>query len=176
MQYCIVVACLFLSLFSTTNALQMLGPRKLFTTHELRSSGSSHHHSATSLYMARRSSGGGAGALPPSTGYDSCFYHYKRLFFELVKFNFISNSIRSDGNLQSWEIGPPPDLPSLLLNNRIIYVGMPLVPSVTELVIAQLLYLNYQNDKMITMYINSPGTNAPGGGVEHYLFNFEMYE
>lgn len=71
----------------------------------------------------------------------------------------------SDSNIQSWEIGPPPDLPSLLLNNRIIYVGMPLVPSVTELVIAQLLYLNYQNDKMITMYINSPGTNAPGGGV-----------
>lgn len=41
-------------------------------------------------------------------------------------------------------IGPPPDLPSLLLNNRIVYVGLPLVPSVTELVVAQLLYLNYE--------------------------------
>lgn len=40
---------------------------------------------------------------------------------------------------------------------------MPLVPSVTELVIAQLLYLNYQNNEIITMYINSPGTNSPDG-------------
>lgn len=61
------------------------------------------------------------------------------------------------------EIGPPPDLPSLLLHNRIIYIGMPLVPSVTELVVAQLLYLNFQNDNMITLYINSPGTNSPDG-------------
>jgi ATP-dependent Clp protease protease subunit len=65
--------------------------------------------------------------------------------------------------MQSYEIGPPPDLPSLLLANRIIYIGMPLVPSVTELVIAQLLYLNYQNEEIITMYINSPGTNSPDG-------------
>lgn len=65
--------------------------------------------------------------------------------------------------MQSYEIGPPPDLPSLLLANRIIYIGMPLVPSVTELVIAQLLYLNYQNEQIITMYINSPGTNSPDG-------------
>jgi ATP-dependent Clp protease, protease subunit len=40
---------------------------------------------------------------------------------------------------------------------------MPLVPSVTELVIAQLLYLNYQSDQLITLYINSPGTNSPDG-------------
>lgn len=70
--------------------------------------------------------------------------------------------------MQSWEIGPPPDLPSLLLSNRIIYIGMPLVPSVTELVIAQLLYLNYQNDQTITMYINSPGTNSPDGRAFSY--------
>ena len=61
-------------------------------------------------------------------------------------------------------IGPPPDLPSLLLHNRIVYIGMPLSPSVTELIIAQLLYLNYESsDKPIYMYINSPGTiNAQG--------------
>ena len=40
---------------------------------------------------------------------------------------------------------------------------MPLVPSVTELIIAQLLYLNYQNDNIITIYLNSPGTNSPDG-------------
>lgn len=61
-------------------------------------------------------------------------------------------------------IGPPPDLPSLLLHNRIVYIGMPLVPAVTELVIAELLYLNYEdNEKPITMYINSSGTTTPDG-------------
>merc|ERR1712071_389204 len=61
-------------------------------------------------------------------------------------------------------IGPPPDLPSLLLHNRIVYIGMPLVPAVTELVIAELLYLNYEDsDKPITMYINSSGTTTPDG-------------
>eukprot|EP00591_Stephanopyxis_turris_P005708 CAMPEP_0195508656 /NCGR_PEP_ID=MMETSP0794_2-20130614/1811_1 /TAXON_ID=515487 /ORGANISM="Stephanopyxis turris, Strain CCMP 815" /LENGTH=272 /DNA_ID=CAMNT_0040635675 /DNA_START=18 /DNA_END=836 /DNA_ORIENTATION=- len=61
-------------------------------------------------------------------------------------------------------IGPPPDLPSLLLHNRIVYIGMPLVPAVTELVIAELLYLNYEDtNKPITMYINSSGTTTPDG-------------
>lgn len=71
------------------------------------------------------------------------------------------------------EIGPPPDLPSLLLSNRIIYIGMPLVPSVTELVIAQLLYLNYQNDQTITIYLNSLGTNSPDG--KAFSFDTEAF-
>lgn len=55
-------------------------------------------------------------------------------------------------------VGPPPDLPSMLLNNRIIYMGAPIVPSVTELVVAQLLFLNYESkDKPVFMYINSVG-------------------
>lgn len=61
-------------------------------------------------------------------------------------------------------IGPPPDLPSLLLHNRIVYIGMPLVPAVTELVIAELLYLNYESTTdPITMYINSSGTSTASG-------------
>ena len=61
-------------------------------------------------------------------------------------------------------IGPPPDLPSLLLHNRIVYIGMPLVPAVTELIIAELLYLNYESsDKPIYMYINSSGTLSQDG-------------
>ncbi len=61
-------------------------------------------------------------------------------------------------------IGPPPDLPSLLLHNRIVYIGMPLVPQVSELIIAELLYLNYESsDKPIYMYINSSGTLTPDG-------------
>lgn len=52
-------------------------------------------------------------------------------------------------------VGPPPDLPSLLLNNRIVYVGLPLVPSVTELVVAQLLYLNYETkEKPVYMCVH----------------------
>jgi ATP-dependent Clp protease protease subunit len=61
-------------------------------------------------------------------------------------------------------IGPPPDLPSLLLHNRIVYIGMPLVPAVTELIIAELLYLNYESTTdPITMYINSSGTTTADG-------------
>eukprot|EP00898_Chlorokybus_atmophyticus_P006493 jgi/Chlat1/6845/Chrsp51S06524 len=57
--------------------------------------------------------------------------------------------------------GPPPDLPSLLLNARILYIGMPLVPAVTELLVAQLLWLQYESrDKPIYVYINSPGTQT----------------
>lgn len=58
-------------------------------------------------------------------------------------------------------IGPPPDLPSLLLKNRIVYLGTPITNEVTELIIAQLLYLNYESaDKPITMYINSTGSTV----------------
>ncbi|MBF2098956.1 MAG: ATP-dependent Clp protease proteolytic subunit [Gloeomargaritaceae cyanobacterium C42_A2020_066] len=59
---------------------------------------------------------------------------------------------------------PPPDLPSLLLKERIIYLGMPIVPAVTELIIAQLLYLQYEDpDKPVYFYINSTGTSRYDG-------------
>lgn len=65
---------------------------------------------------------------------------------------------------------PPPDLPSLLLKERIIYLGMPLFSSddikrqvgvdVTKLIIAQLLYLQFNDpEKPIYFYINSTGTS-----------------
>jgi ATP-dependent Clp protease, protease subunit len=65
---------------------------------------------------------------------------------------------------------PPPDLPSLLLKERIVYLGLPLVSSddfkrqigvdVTKLIIAQLLYLQSEDsDKPIFFYINSTGTS-----------------
>jgi len=58
-------------------------------------------------------------------------------------------------------IGPPPDLPSLLLKERIVYLGTPITNEVTELIIAQLLYLNYESaDKPVTMYINSTGSTV----------------
>jgi ATP-dependent Clp protease, protease subunit len=65
---------------------------------------------------------------------------------------------------------PPPDLPSLLLKERIVYLGLPLFSSddvkrrvgmdVTELIIAQLLYLQFDDpEKPIRFYINSTGTS-----------------
>ncbi|EOD13717.1 putative endopeptidase Clp [Emiliania huxleyi CCMP1516] len=61
-------------------------------------------------------------------------------------------------------IGPPPDMPSMLLNQRIVYLGLPLSAQVTELIIGQLLYLQYDSsEKPITMYINSPGTTLEDG-------------
>ena len=54
---------------------------------------------------------------------------------------------------------PPPDLASYLFKNRIVYIGMSLVPAVTELLVAELLYLQYDDPKKpIYMYINSTGT------------------
>jgi len=59
---------------------------------------------------------------------------------------------------------PPPDLPSLLLKERIVYLGMPLVPAVTELIVAELLYLQYEDpEKPIKIYINSTGTSSYNG-------------
>ncbi|KAJ3701905.1 hypothetical protein LUZ61_005610 [Rhynchospora tenuis] len=53
----------------------------------------------------------------------------------------------------------PPDLPSLLLEARIVFLGMPLYQAVTELIIAQLFYLDFVNSsKPIYIYINSTGT------------------
>ena len=65
---------------------------------------------------------------------------------------------------------PPPDLPSLLLKERIVYLGLPLFSDddakrqlgmdVTELIIAQLLYLEFDDpEKPIYFYINSTGTS-----------------
>ena len=74
---------------------------------------------------------------------------------------------------------PPPDLPSLLLKERIVYLGMPLVSAdeykrqmgvdVTKLIIAQLLYLKFDNpDKPIFFYINSTGTSRYTGDAIGY--------
>jgi len=67
-------------------------------------------------------------------------------------------------NYDGARIGPPPDLPSLLLHNRIVYLGTGIVPQVTELIVAQLLYLQFESaEKHYYMYINSPGTVSADG-------------
>lgn len=50
------------------------------------------------------------------------------------------------------------DIYSLLLKNRIVFVGTPITDQVANLVVAQLLYLNKEDpEQEIQMYINSPG-------------------
>lgn len=58
---------------------------------------------------------------------------------------------------------PPPDLASYLFGNRIVYMGMSLSAAVTELLIAELIYLQYADEeKPIYFYINSTGTSKGG--------------
>lgn len=60
-------------------------------------------------------------------------------------------------------MSPPPDMPSLMLNNRIVYLGMPINSAVAELIVAELLYLQYESDaKPCYIYINSPGLITEG--------------
>jgi len=50
------------------------------------------------------------------------------------------------------------DLASLLLRERIVFVGSEIDPGTANSIVAQLLYLNQKdNEKEIQMYINSPG-------------------
>lgn len=68
------------------------------------------------------------------------------------------------GMIDGARIGPPPDLASMLLNNRIVYLGLAITEDVSKLIISQLLWLQSESaDKPITMYINSPGTTLEDG-------------
>lgn len=50
------------------------------------------------------------------------------------------------------------DIYSLLLRERIVFLGMPITDQISNLIIAQLLYLDREDsDKDINLYINCPG-------------------
>ena len=73
-------------------------------------------------------------------------------------------AVQAPYNSDTYYRSPPPDLSSLLLKERIVYLGMPLVPAVTQLIIAELLYLQYEDpEKPIKIYINSTGTSNYNG-------------
>lgn len=56
------------------------------------------------------------------------------------------------------------DIYSLLLKNRIVFVGTPIDDTVANLIVAQLLYLAQDDpDRDIQMYINSPGGAVDAG-------------
>ncbi|CAN8231709.1 unnamed protein product [Cochlearia groenlandica] len=72
---------------------------------------------------------------------------------------------------------PPPDLASYLFKNRIVYLGMSLVPSVTELILAEFLYLQYEDEeKPIYLYINSTGTTKGGEKLGYDTEAFAIYD
>src|SRR6185436_1802517 len=56
------------------------------------------------------------------------------------------------------------DIYSLLLKERIIFLGTPIDDQVANLIVAQLLFLNHEDpEKEIQMYINSPGGHIYAG-------------
>jgi len=56
------------------------------------------------------------------------------------------------------------DIYSLLLKERIIFLGMPIDDQIANLIIAQLLYLEREDpDKDINLYMNSPGGAISAG-------------
>lgn len=56
------------------------------------------------------------------------------------------------------------DIYSLLLRNRLVFLGTPINDQVANLIIAQLLYLNQEDrEAPIHMYINSPGGQVYAG-------------
>lgn len=56
------------------------------------------------------------------------------------------------------------DIYSRLLKERIIFLGGPIEDYTANLIIAQLLYLNYEDNKRdISLYINSPGGSVTAG-------------
>ncbi|XP_074264743.1 ATP-dependent Clp protease proteolytic subunit-related protein 4, chloroplastic-like [Silene latifolia] len=76
----------------------------------------------------------------------------------------------------AWE-QPPPDLASYLYKNRIVYLGMSLVPSVTELILAEFLYLQFEDEeKPIYLYINSTGTTKGGEKLGYETEAFAIYD
>lgn len=56
------------------------------------------------------------------------------------------------------------DIYSLLLRNRIVFLGTPINDQVANVVVAQLLFLSNQDpEALIQMYINSPGGQVYAG-------------
>ncbi len=56
------------------------------------------------------------------------------------------------------------DIFSLLLRNRIVFLGTPVTDEVANVIVAQLLFLDQDDpDREIQLYINSPGGEADAG-------------
>jgi ATP-dependent Clp protease protease subunit len=71
----------------------------------------------------------------------------------------------------------PPDLPSFLFKERIVYLGMSLVPAVTELLLAEFMYLQYDSPtRPIFLYINSTGVQKGGDKLGYEAEALAIYD
>ena len=64
------------------------------------------------------------------------------------------------------------DLYSILLKNRIIFISGEIDDTLSNLVVAQLLYLDSLNHEDISLYINSPGGSVTSGLAIYDTMNF----
>jgi len=65
------------------------------------------------------------------------------------------------------------DIYSLLLRERIVFLGTPIDDQIANVIVAQLLYLDREDpDKDIHLYINSPGGVVTGGMAIYDTMNF----
>lgn len=101
------------------------------------------------------------GMAPVTEDSISCKANYRK---EVPSMRAMETKMSGGGGGSGVPGQAPPDLPSLLLNSRICYMGMPMVPAVTELLIAELLFLGYDSpEKPVYFYINSTGSQTPEG-------------
>ncbi|GAB2228963.1 hypothetical protein Droror1_Dr00023097 [Drosera rotundifolia] len=113
-------------------------------------------------HLAVKCTGGAEGPTPSLEGYE------KGLFAMMsrkgAKVNVMEDGIVF-GNLKAMGPGTkPPNLASLLLDQRIILISNPLVPEIAEQVVAQLFHLTLLDPKAtITLYIDSTGTTLRDG-------------
>jgi len=65
------------------------------------------------------------------------------------------------------------DIYSRLLKERIVFIGTPIFDEMSSLIIAQLLFLEYEDpDKDIMVYINSPGGSVSAGLAIYDTMNY----
>uniref|UniRef100_A0A0C9RPX8 ATP-dependent Clp protease proteolytic subunit n=1 Tax=Wollemia nobilis TaxID=56998 RepID=A0A0C9RPX8_9CONI len=89
---------------------------------------------------------------------------YNLLDAKMQSRSYEGERVRYSGGYRNRRRSSPPDIPSMMLDKFIVYIGMPLVSLVTELIIAQIVYLQWvDSTEPIKMYINSTGTTRADG-------------
>ena len=93
-------------------------------------------------------------AWPPPLSISFCLYLYVCVCVPLP----FALQTMGQMRLKRRKARDPPDLPSYILDQRIVWLGMEIVPSVAELIVAELLYLASDSSKPVCVYVSSGGT------------------
>jgi ATP-dependent Clp protease protease subunit len=97
-------------------------------------------------------------AIPTLNGYDCATAQEDQMMIPNFK-NVIPMVVETSGRGERAY-----DIYSLLLKERIVFLGTPIDDQVANLIVAQLLYLNHEDpEREIQMYINSPGGQIYAG-------------